>query len=71
MAKPFLSFDDQIKYFDDQIKYLEEDKELIISDHYYAKSMLMQIEYFGLISVYKTPFKDAKTRKYRNGITFE
>lgn len=64
MAKPFLSFDDQIKY-------LEEDKELIISDHDYAKSMLMQIGYFGLISGYKTPFKDATTHKYRDGITFE
>lgn len=64
MPKPFLSFDDQIKY-------LEEDKELIISNHDYAKSMLMQIGYFGLISGYKTPFKDTTTHKYRDGITFE
>ena len=64
MPKPFLSFDAQIKY-------LEEDKGLIISDHDYAKSMLMQIGYFSLISGYKTPFKNTTTRKYRDGISFE
>lgn len=64
MTKPFLSFENQIKY-------LEEDKGLIISDRVFAKSMLMQIGYFGLIGGYKTPFKDATTHKYRNGITFD
>ena len=64
MAKPFLSFDDQIKY-------LEEDKSLIINDHTYAKSMLKQIGYFGLISGYKTPFKNPTTQKYCDGVTFD
>ncbi|MDD6673128.1 MAG: Abi family protein [Eubacteriales bacterium] len=64
MAKPFLSFDDQIKY-------LEQDKALIINDHNYAKSMLQQIGYFGLISGYKTPFKNPTTQKYRDGVTFD
>lgn len=64
MAKPFLSFDDQIKY-------LEQDKSLIINDHDYAKLMLQQIGYFALISGYKTPFKNPTTQKYRDGITFD
>lgn len=64
MAKLFLSFDDQIEY-------LEDKKGLIIPDHEYAKSMLKQIGYFGLISGYKTPFKNPTTKKYRDGITFE
>lgn len=64
MAKPFLSFDEQIKY-------LKQDKSLIINDLDYAKSMLQQIGYFGLISGYKTPFKNPTTRKYRDGVTFD
>ena len=64
MAKPFLSFDDQIKY-------LEQDKSLMINDHDYAKLMLQQIGYFALISGYKTPFKNPNTQKYRDGITFD
>lgn len=64
MAKPFLSFDDQIKY-------LEEDKSLIINDYEFAKAMLQQIGYFGLISGYKTPFKNPTTQKYRDGVTFD
>lgn len=64
MAKLFLSFDDQIEY-------LEDKKGLTIPDHEYAKSMLKQIGYFGLISGYKTPFKNSTTRKYLDGVTFE
>lgn len=64
MAKPFLSFDDQIKY-------LEEDKSLIIPDREYAKAMLQQIGYFGLVSGYKTPFKNPTTQKYRDGVSFD
>ena len=63
MAKPFLSFDDQIKYL--------EGKSLIINDHDYAKSMLQRIGYFGLISGYKTPFKNPTTQKYFDGVTFD
>lgn len=64
MTKKLLSFDDQIKY-------LIEDKSLIISDYDYAKAMLQQIGYFGLISGYKTPFKNPTTKKYLDGVTFD
>ena len=64
MAKLFLSFDAQIDY-------LENKKDLIIINREYAKSMLKQLGYFGLISGYKTPFKNPTTKKYREGITFE
>lgn len=57
MEKLFLSFEDQIDY-------LEDKKDLIITDHEYAKSMLKQIGYFGLISGYKTPFKNPTTKRY-------
>lgn len=64
MAKPFLSLDDQIYN-------LVNNKNLIVSDHNYAKAMLQQIGYFGLIGGYKTPFKNPTTKKYRDGTTFE
>ena len=64
MPKPFLSFDDQIKH-------LEDNKNLTITDHNYAKTMLQQIGYFGLIGGYKTPFKNQTTKKYKDGATFE
>ena len=53
MPKPFLSFDAQINH-------LEHTKNLTIPDHDYAKKMLQQIGYFGLIGGYKTPFKNLK-----------
>ena len=40
MPKPFLSFQAQINF-------LETDKNLLIQDHDYARSMLMQIGYFS------------------------
>ena len=58
MPKPFLSFDDQLNY-------LENNKNLTISDHEYAKRMLQQIGYFGLIGGYKTPFKNPTTKNIR------
>lgn len=64
MPKPFLSFDDQIHN-------LETCKNLVISNHEYAKTMLQQIGYFGLIGGYKTPFKNPTTKKYRDGTRFE
>ena len=64
MAKPFLSFEDQIDYLVNQ-------KNLIISNHDYALEKLMQIGYFSLIGGYKTPFKNTTTKKYRDGTTFE
>jgi len=64
MAKPFLSFSDQIEH-------LEKSKNLSISNHAYAESMLRQIGYFSLIGGYKTPFKNPTTKKYRDGTQFE
>lgn len=64
MPKPFLSFDAQISH-------LENNKNLTIPDHDYAKRMLQQIGYFGLIGGYKTPFKNPTTKKYKDGTTFE
>ena len=64
MPKPFLSFEEQIRY-------LEEDKNLLIQDHEYAQVMLQQIGYFSLIGGYKTPFKNLTTKKFQDGIRFE
>ena len=64
MPKPFLSFEDQIRY-------LEESKNLIISDHEYADCQLRRIGYFSLIGGYKQPFKNPTTRKYQDGTRFE
>lgn len=64
MPKPFLTFDAQISY-------LENDKNLVIQNHDYAKTMLKQIGYFSLIGGYKAPFKNPTTRKYKDGTRFE
>lgn len=64
MPKPFMSFSDQIKH-------LENNKNLIISDHDFAQSMLRQLGYFSLIGGYKTPFKNPTTKKYKDGTNFE
>lgn len=64
MAKPFLSFDDQIDH-------LENNKNLTISNHDYAKRVLKQIGYFSLVGGYKTPFKNPTTKKYKDGTTLE
>lgn len=57
--------------FEAQINHLETTKKLTISDHDYAKRMLHQIGYFGLIGGYKTPFKNPTTKNYKDGTTFE
>ena len=59
MPKPFLSFDDQLHH-------LAQNKNLIIPDPAYAKTMLQQIGYFGLIGGYKTP---SKIQQPRNIVT--
>lgn len=64
MSKLFLSFEAQIYH-------LEHNKNLTISNPDYAKRLLQQIGYFGLISGYKTPFKNPTTKKYKDGTTFE
>ena len=64
MPKPFLSFDEQIDN-------LEKNKNLVISDREYAKTMLQQIGYFGLIGGYKEPFKNPTTQKFIDDTKFE
>ena len=64
MPKSFLTFDAQISY-------LETDKNLLIQDHNYAKTMLKRIGYFSLIGGYKAPFKNPTTKKYKDGTLFE
>lgn len=64
MPKPFLTFDAQISY-------LDTDKNLVIQDHDYAKTMLKRIGYFSLIGGYKVPFKNPTTKKYKDGTRFE
>ena len=64
MAKPFLSFEEQINN-------LENEKGLVITDREYAERMLREIGYFGLIGGYKSPFKNPTTKKYNDGVAFE
>ena len=64
MAKPFLSFEDQLNK-------LETEKGLAISDRAYAEQKLREIGYFGLIGGYKGPFKNPTTKKYNDGVAFE
>ena len=56
---------------EDQLTHLENNKNLIIRDQDYARSMLEQIGYFALISGYKAPFKNPTTKNYRDGVTFD
>lgn len=55
MAKPFLSFEEQINN-------LVNEKGLVIADRAYAERMLREIGYFGLIGGYKSPFKNPTTK---------
>lgn len=64
MAKPFLTYEQQIEK-------LQDEKGLIINDKEYAKAMLKQNSYFALITGYKHLFKDKTTGKYRSGVKFE
>lgn len=64
MAKPFLSFEDQLNK-------LENEKGLVINNRAYAERKLREIGYFGLIGGYKSPFKNPTTKKYRDGVAFE
>ena len=57
MAKPFLTYDEQIE------KLINE-KKLIINDSESAKEVLKNIGYFSLIGGYKIPFIDPMTHNY-------
>lgn len=64
MAKPFISYQQQINK-------LEQDKNLVIADKAAASEELKNLSYFALISGYKSPFIDSRTRKYVNGASFD
>lgn len=59
MAKPFLTYDQQIQK-------LTNDKKLVIDDIASAKAALENIGYFSLIGGYKTPFINPMTRVYEH-----
>ena len=64
MAKPFLTYDEQLG------KLINE-KDLVIRELEYAENKLKQIGYFTLIGGYKHPFKNKTTGKYKYDVTFE
>ena len=63
MAKPFLTYDQQLEK-------LRNEKKLLIDDAEAAEEALKNIGYFSLIGGYKTPFINSMTRIYQNGATF-
>lgn len=64
MAKPFLSYENQLNK-------LENEKALTIPDREYATSMLQRIGYFSLIGGYKMPFKNPTNNLYYRHVKFE
>lgn len=64
MAKPFLTYSQQIEK-------LRDEKELLISDVAYAETMLRQNSYFALVTGYKHLLKDKTSGKYKRGVRFE
>ena len=64
MAKPFLTYPQQIAK-------LRDEKGLMIQDEPYAEAMLRQSSYFALVTGYKHLFKDQATGKYKAGTRFE
>ncbi len=63
MAKPFLTYEQQIAHLSS--------KHMIINNPQFAKQMLMEIGYFSLIVAYKHSFKNPTTKNYRDDVTFE
>ena len=57
--------------YEQQLDYLENDKDLLIPDREYAKTMLQRISYYSLIGGYKAPFKHRPSGKYLRGVTFD
>lgn len=64
MAKPFLSYEDQLNK-------LDHEKCLAIPDRDYATLMLQRIGYFSLIGGYKMPFKNPTNNLYYRHVQFE
>lgn len=63
MAKPFMSYDQQIQKL--------KDKNLVIADESKARDILHRYGYFALISGYKDLLKNRTTKNYLDGTTFE
>ena len=63
MAKPFLTYEQQIAHLSS--------KNMIINNPQFAKQMLMEIGYFSLIIAYKNSFKNPTTKNYDDDVTFE
>lgn len=64
MAKPFLTYDQQITK-------LQVEKELIISNEHFAKEKLKEVGYYHLITGYKDLFRNKAVKKYKRGVCFE
>lgn len=64
MTKPFIPYTSQIEK-------LQNEKNLIIEDTSFALEMLQNISYYALISGYKQPFINTRTRKYLPNTHFE
>jgi len=64
MAKPFLTYDEQLAK-------LQNEKQLIISDPGYTEKILSELSYYSLICGYKDLFKNPVSGKYNHGVTFE
>lgn len=63
MKKPFLTYSQQLDS-------LIEKKGLMVEDRAAAIDTLKRTGYFALINGYKIPFRDADTKKYREGVSF-
>ena len=57
--------------YEQQLDYLQNNKDLLIPDREYAKTMLERISYYSLIGGYKEPFKHRPSGKYLRGVTFD
>lgn len=64
MNKPFITYTEQVEK-------LRDEKNLIVTDIYFAEKTLQNISYYALIGGYKHPFIDIHTRKYVNNARFE
>lgn len=62
MAKPFLTYRQQIQ--------LLRDKQMVIEDETHAEAALHQYGYFSLVSGYKDLLKNPTTKNYRDGTSF-
>lgn len=57
--------------YEQQIQKLQFEKQLIISDTFYAKTILSKLSYFSLINGYKNLFQHHPSGAYLHGVTLE